>query len=269
VVGGDGGEEERMRGVSYIEWNSEHGDPVRLSGRERAWMGSAVGDTACSFISFDDQTVRARINPEHYLARSMRPTHFIQDVGVSLRVGYDEAVLIDHDGTPLDSFSLLLNTILAIGNDPLCLMARIHGQCEIHCYVEGPNRAWMADLIDQGRAAGVYRPEMGWERLAALLRSRDDEPVVAEYSVTGPFPRPPESWRPIEDVDDDDAADQRSEEWSALPAAEQWALAMAVVRSRPERELELRPDRLRSPFGHERSLIDLFVSPPLTASVPE
>ncbi|GAA4304598.1 hypothetical protein GCM10023178_11830 [Actinomadura luteofluorescens] len=37
-------------------------------------------------------------------------------------------------------------------------LARLHAQCELHGYVEGPNRAWLADVIDQGPAAGVPAP---------------------------------------------------------------------------------------------------------------
>ena len=31
---------------------------------------------------------------------------------------------------------------------------------------------------------------MGWENVAALLRNRDDAPVVCSYSVTDSFPNP-------------------------------------------------------------------------------
>lgn len=81
-----------------------------------------------------------------------------------------------------------LNTAIAVGNDALRLGARLHGQCEIHCYVEGPNRAWLAGIIEAGRESGFYRESMGWESVCGLLRRRDDSPVVTSYSVTEQFP---------------------------------------------------------------------------------
>jgi hypothetical protein len=246
--------------VSRINWRSKHGH-VEIMGWERHGIGGVVEDLACAFLPsvFAEEELRVRLNPAHHLASSdVPPGRLTQWAATSIKVGSNPALLADHDGTPLSNFPLLLNTALVVGSDPICLLARVHGQCELHCYVEGPNRAWMADLIDQGRAAGVYRAGAGWEELAELLRARDDEPVIADYSVTDSFPHCPKSWdAPIgEDGEPDWDA------WYDLPEQERWALALADVRSEPVRGLELRPDGLRHPFGHGRTLLDLFMVAP-------
>ena len=105
-------------------------------------------------------------------------------------------------GVSLDPSSVSLNTALALGSDPVRLAAKIHGWCEVHAWFDGPDRAWAADIIDQGLAAGIYRRghpadagySQGWEQVQALLRERDDEPVVMSYSVCDQFPN--QRWYP-------------------------------------------------------------------------
>ena len=124
-----------------------------------------------------------------------------------------------------DLFEMSLNTAMAIGSDPVRFCARVHGQCEIHGYVEGPNRAWLAEIIDEGLRTKILRHETqgygeGWEDVAKLLRARDDCPVVTEYSVTGSFPQMPESWREREDCD----------EWYEIPEEARWETALRELR---------------------------------------
>ena len=148
-------------------------------------------------------------------------------------------------------FSMALNSVLTDGNRAAQLAAKIHGQCEIHCYVEGEDRAWMADVIDEGLAAGIFRSNQGWaigkpntpgwEAVAELLREESETPVVASYSVTDSFPGPhlaPDGW----EHDPDDPW----EAWSELSHDEQWSMAMLSLRE--ERGLRLSPDRLAAPF---------------------
>jgi hypothetical protein len=145
-----------------------------------------------------------------------------------------------------------LNTVLAIGSDPLKLYARLHGQCEIHCWVEGPNREWLAGLIRRGVAAGLYRdrgyrPREGktplparWTPLADWLESDAAEPVVCSYSVCRRFPDPDVAGWPEESLED----------WDRLPATERWARALEGLR-RDRPLLELRPEGWESyRFGH-------------------
>ncbi|MFI6922510.1 hypothetical protein ACIBIZ_21395 [Nonomuraea spiralis] len=118
-------------------------------------------------------------------------------------------------GVRLNTGNVDLNTTLAVGNDPMRLAAKIAAWGSQHAFIEGSDRAWAADIIEQGLAAGLYRKqltsrvgpdgpertvELGWKDVLALLRERDDEPV----------------W----------------DGWYELPAAEKWTRAMAGLRER-------------------------------------
>jgi hypothetical protein len=148
------------------------------------------------------------VNPPSYLFGPQE--RGAQSLITALRVGESRLRFGDRE---VGAWILGLNSLIAYGSDPVILAARLHGQCEIHCYVEGPNRAWLAEIIDRGRACGIYREgdaETSWESVAALLRSRDDEPA-----------------------------------WCDIPDEEQWRLCLEAIRSRDG--LELRPDEWRWP----------------------
>jgi hypothetical protein len=249
--------------MSSISWHSPSEEDVRLRGSERALMQCMVKDIASTFIP--SYGYEERLNPERPEYLRQRETR-LDSIKTAFSVGlYDTPLFVDHDGTPLANFSLQLNTILAIGNDPLCLAARLHAQCEIHCYVEGPNRAWLAEVIESGLAARIFRVGEGWDDVLALLRLRDDEPVVTSYSVCDSFPThrstegiPWQVWKPTRI---DEHGEANWDDWYDLPKAEKWRLALGGIRSIPEAALELRPDNLRERFRHERSLLDLFHTP--------
>lgn len=97
-----------------------------------------------------------------------------------------------HPGTgePLNAFAVVLNTAWALGSDAVRLMVRIHGQCEIHGHVLPDDAGFVADIIDTGLASGLYRVDMGWDDVAALLRAaqKEREAVVMSFSVTDSFP---------------------------------------------------------------------------------
>lgn len=195
-------------------------------------------------------------------------------------------------GKPVSAFSLVLNTAVRVGNDAVKLAARIHGQCEIHCWCEGKDRAWLAGIIDQGLALGVFRKslapgnpdgsrgepyKMGWEDVTALLRSRDDEPVVMSYSVCDGFPSRYEAgWEPPagadlrpewcsdeywESLNDSERARYRAEEgWERLSDVERWEAAMPVLRAKGG-GLRLDPaDWDGFSFGHGLSVLDMLAT---------
>lgn len=155
-----------------------------------------------------------------------------------------EALWQDDDRT----FGQKLNEALARDDDAWRFVARIHGQCEIHAYVEGQDRAWLAGIIERGLASGLLRgiemtgtreARSGWPAVIALLRERDDDPVVTSYSVCEGFPnltivREEGTWQPtIPSFDPED-------EWYALPTEEQWATALAALRQRQAHGSRLR-----------------------------
>lgn len=199
-------------------------------------------------------------------------------------------------GAELHSNNVELNTALAVGNEPLALAAKIHGWCESHCWVDGPDRNWLADIIDAGLEAGLYRrgiwyepapgaerkwSSQGWESVTELLRSRDDGPVVLSYSVCDQFPnshiagwKPPfdEAWKPdwaeggglaeweamSAEEKGEHQRDSRHDEWYDLSGEQQWAMAMdGLRRERPWAQLG--PDTLRDITFHlPVTIFDLF-----------
>jgi len=153
------------------------------------------------------------------------------------------------NGEKLRLFPLPLNTLYRIGDAPLKLAARLHGQCEIHAWVDGPNREWLAEIMEWGRETGVFRAEMGWEAVIELLRKRDDEPVVTSYSVCESFPNAGVAgWLQLEENQarlrkDETLRDSIHEEWYELSGKRQWELAMTRLRSeKVGAGLELTPD---------------------------
>lgn len=167
--------------------------------------------------------------------------------------------LATFDGEDLGTFHLVLNTAMALGNDPVRLAVRIFGQGDIHAWIDGPNRAWIADIIQEGLDFGVYRQSLkgtpcGWGDVMSLLRSADDAPVVMSYSV--------ESWFPSELLTDyvRDANDESP--WDDLSPQEQWDTAMAGLQSRKRADrqgLEIQPNDWKDVrFGYGLSMLDLL-----------
>jgi hypothetical protein len=220
---------------------------------------------------------RTDYEPLHQLVRALK---------VALRV---EGVRLMVAGIELHSSNVDLNTALVAGSDPVRLAAKISGWCEVHCWVEGSDRAWLAGIIDQGLKTGIYRrglryagdpdgpkdqwADQGWGQVLDLLRARDDEPVVLSYSVTGSFPNReiagwepppmPEDWRPdwasdegLGDwrrMDDSERAyhwrERALDGWYDLPDAEKWERAMDGLR-RERPWARLSPDTLSEVFFH-------------------
>lgn len=158
----------------------------------------------------------------------------VSSLSVALRVN---GVEMEAAGQRLHSSSVDLNTALVAGSDPVKLAAKIHGWCEVHCWIEGPDREWCAQIIDSGLRAGLYRrglwyadqpdgpldkwSDQGWSDVLALLRERGDGPVVLSYSVCDQFPnRSVAGWEPPTDVDLTPGwakdSEQGRAEWAAM-----------------------------------------------------
>lgn len=151
------------------------------------------------------------------------------------------------DGTKVEIFATALNTMLVSGTDPIKLLARLHGQCELHGYIEGSNRAWLADIIERGRAAHILRVDQGWEGIVKMLRSADDTPVVTSYSVTCQWPNPYGLDDSVSYEDDPAASEAYTEAFYALPAEQRWDRAMPNLRKLGDGNLEMRPDQWQWP----------------------
>lgn len=215
--------------MSRIYFHSEHGD-AELRGSERAYMGMLCDDLMMAAIGDLDYAKR-------WLLPLLPPSSWGErDLSLYLRSTMGSKLIVD--GEAIDTFTISLNTAIAIGGAPMRLLARLHGQCEIHCWVDGPNRKWLAGVMREGRESGLYRAAQGWEAVADLLDSRDDCPIVCSYSVCEQFPN-------FSSLPDDHALklshdDRRTDWFYDLPANEAWAACMGALRK--AYSLEIRPD---------------------------
>lgn len=201
--------------MSRIYFVSQDGE-AQLSGSERAYAGSLCSDLFASALGLSRYMrpeeiaayVRVLFPTEHYLHTMRHDTReAVESIRTALAVGPEH-------------FTASLNTTLAMGSDAVKLLARLHGQCEIHAYVLGEDRAWLADIIKSGRTSGVLRADMGWESVAELLSAKSDGPVVTSYSVCDGFPNAGVAgWKDDRDGDG----------WYDLPDAEQWDRAWAAL----------------------------------------
>lgn len=219
-------------------------DCAEVAGAERAMMGTRIAHIFVEAMGADRTTIKPEgskwdtLLPENcYLRGNLDNGYFRHNaLATWLSVGGEREYLRmpeEFGVERIDLFTLQLNTALAYRSDILTLMARLHGQCEIHTYVEGKNRLWLSNIIEQGRELFTLRSNEGWESVIALLRSRDDEPVVTSYSVCEQFPN-----HSVAEWTDDCDGDS----WHDLPDNEQWDLAISKLREKFG-GLEMKPER--------------------------
>lgn len=257
--------------MSRIYFHSQTGKAAVL-GSERAYLGSLASDLALAVLD-PRLDRRERLLPllpvDHYLHTASRDDReWWESFRTWFRVGWDGGGLL-FDGGPHDPFGVALNTLVVMGSEVLRFCARVHGYCEIHGWVEDGDRDWLADLIDQGRRDNVLRPDVGWEDVAAFLRTTDG-PVVMSYSVCESFPNEgvadwtaptceacggsgePNERMKFRDVDYNHCTTcggegQMHDDWYDLPADERWSLGMKGIRARTF-DLRLMPNDDRG-FG--------------------
>ncbi|BAD58876.1 hypothetical protein [Nocardia farcinica] len=253
--------------MSRIYFHSPSGD-AEVSGRERTHFGLITHETSIAHLigTVGRFNLRRVLHPESWAYQAAE--------GVDTRMlslalgpfGEDKGAFV-HNGKRVNHWHLLLNTLIQQSGDSIRLAARIHAQCEVHGYVEGPDRAWLADLIEDARVDGVFRADMGWETVIELLRARDDEPVVMSYSLCDPFPNPwSTTWTPesVERADDEDDQGEDRESWYQLPHAEQWATGLAWLRDEANGRRRLQPDTWAD-FGFGEGLTATDLANSLTA----
>lgn len=215
-------------------------ETAAVSGRERGLIGQlcsksllfALGDL--EYQAGKKPWILDHIPPVCYLHQNSD----IISIKCWLQVASGGEAKLELNGESFDLFNLQLNSAAVMGGNTLKLAARLHGQCEIHCYVEGTNRNWLATLIEDALNKAIFRKELGWEEAITLLRKSDDSPVVCSYSVCEQFPNAGvANWTPPKDEDGNDNHDA----WFDLPNEEQWSLAMDGLRKHGG-GLEMKPD---------------------------
>lgn len=167
--------------MSAIYFHSFRKPAVRVSGAERAMFNSYTDDLFLASLGMHyDPWITKYFPSEHYAIGC--------DIHTAVTALGSHNLTLTLDGNSYGIFGIKLNTALVMGSDPIKLAARLNGQCELHCYVMPHNKHWMAGIIHDGLASGVYRKDMGWESVITLLESRSQSPVVCSYSVTDRFP---------------------------------------------------------------------------------
>lgn len=273
--------------MSRIYFHSPSGE-TELAGAERAYMGYICSEVALALVDLDSPHVVDRLvsllDPTHRLSTDARSPFMGTTSVVDAQWQQRMRSALAHSifGSPLmwkgqriATFSLVLNTALAVGGDAIKLAARLHGQCEIHTYVEGPNRSWLAGIMRQGLDSNIFRKglrgySMGWENVIDFLLARDDEPVVTSYSVCDSFPnKSVGDWMPAwpegvprkwDLLTEEQQAERgaRGEEWYDLDKAEQWRISLAGLRA-SEGLADLKPDNWQTMrFRHCLSFLDLL-----------
>lgn len=217
--------------MSRIYFHSEHGES-EVRGSERAYAGWLC--TQLLYVSLElTHSYHDKERTRKYL-RLFPSDHYVHsrtDIDtVRLALGIPgDSIIIGNE--TVSTFQLALNTAFKMGSAPVQILARLHGQCEIHCYVEGKNRKWLSDIIERGIRIGVMRGESGWEETIELLRSHDNGAVVTSYSVKVQFPNR------------EAAGVHMGDEWYDLPHERRWQMAMDGLRSGSMGDgLEMSPD---------------------------
>lgn len=224
--------------MSSIAFHSKE-RTVRVSGRERAAFGCICSDHLIADLPATEQLLKHI--PDDYIHRAS-PAYQRKSAETYLRVG--GAVVVD--GERISAADLALNTTLSRRQDGLTLIARLHAHCETHAWVDGPNRAWLAGVIEGAVRNGPLRADPfgydGWQAVVDLLRESDRGPVVTSYSVCESFPA---------------LVGCNEETWETLTSDQRWEIAVQALRDADDRR-ELRPDDWDWPVYH-------FLDKPYTA----
>lgn len=259
--------------MSRVTFHTRCGEQVELLGVERHYAGNLVNDLAFTVLfgssNHAAERRRAQLTPLLEPECFLRQLPFKSDAAwvEGFRIWWATASLegahLLVDGVKVGCWDLALNTAIVLGSDAVELLARLHAVCEIHGYVLGQDREWLAEIIEQGREDNVLRPGVGWSLVAELLRKEDDGPVVMSYSVTDGFPNTDLcSWFAGSSEDDDpDAWNAREQEWMALDHPAQWDLSWEALMEweRKHGNVRLDPDTWGiQGFGNGWSMFDLL-----------
>lgn len=113
-----------------------------------------------------------------------------------LRLVIDDVGSLVWKGKTFTFFELAADTAMLLGSRPVqflaCFMSlgKAHGDLpNRHGYIEGEDRSWAADIIEEGLRTGVMRTTVkqtpvGWQELIPLLRSSQSLPVIMVHPVS-------------------------------------------------------------------------------------
>lgn len=235
--------------MSEIAWRSPSEKRVRLEGCERGWMSQMARNAGFSVLGIE---WGRPLEPWIYEALVEPGFENGPHAAMALSANIYRLRFRTPDGSQHNAWAVCLNTLYEMGNEHVRLLTKLDGHCEENAFVEGKNRAWLANVIEAGREWSVYREAVGWERVVELLRKRDDEPVVTSYSSTGlDFPGVEAAgWR---------SCNSEHDRFGILSEKEQWAICMDHIRSTGY--LEISPLSLaKQGFGTGVSAFGLYAT---------
>lgn len=257
--------------MSTVNFVSEHGT-ARLHGSEGHYLADLPHRVTLGLLNAT--AFKARDRYAHILdPGSMLATMNENAFGQFFTTAWTTGGMLDRGdfawrGRPLDTLAISCNTALAVGNDPIRFACRF--SFAGYPWVDGPDRAWLAGVIDEGLAAGVLRgPNQGWSGATELLRSRDDGPVVIGDSTgSRDFPTPylggwfapelGEDYRLLTDAQRREW-DERAEDWYEVDPAERFRIAVNALRGHPRQGLQMSPGTWRDLyFGNGLTVFDLL-----------
>ena len=147
--------------------------------------------------------------------------------------------LVTMSNKPVDLWTTGLNTGLILAAPAMKLLLRVHGTCELHSFIQGTHRAWLATLIQEGLAQRVLSAGAGWDSVAELCLQSSFEPVVLSYSACEQFPNRHAALRGgwVQEP-----KDPEGELWYKLSIKERWSTAWRGLEKEAD-SLEWRPSR--------------------------
>lgn len=256
-----------------------HNNHIPVDGRERHRLGSMLEQLAWQCVVRDcdpredvsgpgGSFLRAAINLPDWVSRATAG-QFHEMLRLYLGGAHDHTEVVnlpDSDGTPAASvLDVNVNSVIAGYCDPVAFAVRLRAQCEVNGWIDGPDRAWAADMVEAGlntpwpadiaevgqRTVLTDRPRIGyqgWAAVCSMLRADDKQPVVLESSITEGFPS--SNWAHTGNPD------LPGDWWSTAEPGEQWDASVAGLRKETIRcpMLRIGPDNLHEPdFGITRT----------------
>jgi hypothetical protein len=221
---------------------------TEVLGMERAYCGCMISDIGLSILNLKTSydLIIPLLHPDHYIQDTVKKNsggvkeNVIHQIETAIRISFSDEKFLVLDNKPINPWHLMLNTVLSIGSDTLRFMARLHAQCEIHSYVRGKNRNWLAGIIERGREEDILRDDVGWEDTVKMLRSNNKETVVLSYSVCDSFPNGSVAdWEPPIDPEYDEPD---WDVWHNLSNKKKWNLGLRGLLKKGHSLLEWKPD---------------------------
>lgn len=259
---------------------------LAVDGRERHRLGSLLEQLAWRCVERDcdpredvsavaGSILRTAVSLPDWVSNAGAPGghgQFCDMLRLYLAAAHDDTDVVylpDTGRTPAATVvDVHVNSVIAAYPDPIAFAVRLRAQCEVNAWIDGPDRAWAADMIQAGLDTSwpaeiadvgqhtilTDRPRAGyqpWAAVCEMLRADDKQPVVLESSITEGFPSPQWVRAGVQDLD------RPHTWWRTADAGQRWDASMTGLREETSTRvpmLRIGPDNLHLPhFGLTRT----------------